>query len=234
MKKLAVAVLCLVGMFILAACSKKTTEEKAGKDQSVANTASPSTEIAPNPAAVAEPSPEAQELAKKQALLEYGMMEDSYINDSRAQWASSAKASSTYGESKEDPAQSSSSSYGADKATGGVDGNTWSNNQQNLGFDWLILDYHKPVSATEVRIVFKSGRSVEAVSKIELIDNNNQLHTVWSGISDIKDDSRGNRTWFVRKFAATPYKAKGVKITLANSLVDGYKEIDAVQLVGDN
>lgn len=231
MKKL--TALCLVWIFILGACNKKTSEENAGKDQSAVKTTSPSTEIAQNPATVAEPSPEAQELAKKQTLLEYGMMEDGYINDPRAQWASSAKASSNYGESKEDPAKSLSS-YGADKATGGADGNTWSNNQTDMGFDWLALDYTKPVSATEVRIVFKSGNSVEAVSKVELIDSHNQLHTVWSGISDVKNDSRGSRTWFVRKFAATLYKAKGVKITFANSLVNDYKEIDAVQLVGDN
>jgi len=46
-------------------------------------------------------------------------------------------------------------------------------------------------------------------------------------------DERGSRTWFVRSFEKTAYKVKAVKLTIANSVARGYKEVDAVQLVGD-
>ncbi|WP_373988736.1 hypothetical protein [Duganella sp. BuS-21] len=49
----------------------------------------------------------------------------------------------------------------------------------------------------------------------------------------VKRDTRGNRTWFVRSFEKTSYKAKGAKITFANNLQHDDKVIDAVQLVGD-
>ena len=57
-------------------------------------------------------------------------------------------------------------------------------------------------------------------------------NTGWSGISDPKAESRGNRTWFVRSFPKTAYQAKAVRIAIANNVQRGYTVVDAVQLVG--
>ena len=78
-----------------------------------------------------------------------------------------------------------------------------------------------------------SGQGVEAVNKVELQDTDGKWNTVWEGVSDVKKDDRGNRTWFVKTFNKTAYKAKAVKVTYANNLQHDYKVIDAVQLVGD-
>jgi hypothetical protein len=74
---------------------------------------------------------------------------------------------------------------------------------------------------------------VEAINKIELQDTDGKWITVWEGLHSEKRDERGTRTWFIRTFDKTAYKAKGVRITYANNLHHDYKVVDAVQLVGD-
>jgi hypothetical protein len=217
----------IVSSLTLAACAKKN-------EQTAANAPAPQPEQSAAPAPTsqpaAEPSEEDAERAKKQALLDYGTMEDGYMQDAHAQWAASAKASSTFGDDNgRDPAQSNL----ATNVVGPVDGKTWTNNHQDIGFDWLEATFEKPVAATEVRVVFSSGEGVEAVNKVELQDAEGNWHTVWSGLSDVKVDRRGSRTWFVRKFDKTAYQAKAAKITIANNVQTGYKVIDAVQLVGE-
>ena len=114
-----------------------------------------------------------------------------------------------------------------------VDGKTWTNNSQDIGFDWVEVGFEKPVHATEVRFVLPDGRAAAAVSKVELIEPNGTAHVIWSGVSDTQTDKRGPRTWFVRQFDATPYQVSAVKLTIANNLESNYKELDAVQIVGN-
>jgi hypothetical protein len=199
---------------------------------------------APAPAADASPAPEPATTSPAptddadasaptddaKAKLDYATMEDGYINDANAQWATSAKASSSFGSANDEPSDSHSSNTPW-QATGPVNGDTWTNNQQDIGFDWLQLDYERPVSATAVRAVL-DDESVASITKVELIGADGAAHTVWSGVSDTKKDERGTRTWFVRTFDATPYPVKSVKLTFANNVKPGYKEVDAVQLVG--
>lgn len=230
--------------FALVACQKKAPDASAS-----ANPASDSVEQASNSPATpttsatktgdasqtksvpaAEPTEEQAALAKKKALMEYATMEDQYINDSKAQWANGAKASSTFGD---DGNSGPSSSNLATNVKGGVDGKAWTNNHQDIGFDWLETTYEKPVSATEVRVVFENGAGVEAINKIAIQSVDGKWNTVWDGISDQRRDQRGNRTWFVRSFDKTSYKVKAVKISIANNMERGYKVIDAVQLVGE-
>lgn len=210
------------------ACHKKT-EEAAPVETAPKATEAPVLN-APAAKTEAEMSDAEKEMAKKQALMDYGVMEDTYMNDSKAQWASSAKASSTFGD---DDGKTPSSSNVADNVVGKVDGKTWTNNNQEIGFDWLELTYDKPVAATEVRLVMPNGDAPEAISKVELQDTESKWHTVWSGISDVKNDSRGNRTWFVKTFPKTAYQVKAVKYTMANNVSHGYKYVDAAQLVGE-
>src|SRR5262245_2724409 len=49
-------------------------------------------------AAPAEAAPVDPKLAEKKAALDYATMEDTYLNDPKGQWASTATASSTFGE----------------------------------------------------------------------------------------------------------------------------------------
>ncbi|SHN43754.1 hypothetical protein SAMN05192549_11853 [Duganella sacchari] len=214
---------------LLSACHKKekTEEPPAAATPAPAPAAAPA---APAPAPAADPTPEQQELAKKKSLLEYGVMEDKYLNDPRGQWATDAKASSVFGD---DNGRKPSESNLPVRATGAADDHSWTNNNIDKGFDWLELSYAKPVNATEVRVVLPGGKGAEAINKVELQDTDGKWNTVWEGMSEVKRDQRGSRTWFVRTFDKTAYKVKGVKITLANNLQREYKEVDAVQLVGD-
>jgi hypothetical protein len=217
---------------LLVACHKKEKTEDVGS--AAATTPPPATVPAPAsaPAATpAEPTPEQAELAKKKALLDYATMEDKYLNDARAQWATEAKASSVFGGDFSNKKPGSPNM--PDLVTGAADGREWTNNETDKGFDWLELSFAKPVNATEVRVVIPQGQGLEAITKLELQDTDGKWATVWDGINADKRDARGNRTWLVRTFDKTAYKAKGVKLTWANNLKHDYKVVDAVQLVGD-
>jgi hypothetical protein len=170
----------------------------------------------------------AAEKAEKQALLAYSAMEDKYLNDPKGQWAVAAKASSSFGDADKAPPDSKDSSTPW-QATGAPNGNTWSNNQQDMGFDWLEAGFAKPVVAAEVRLVLAG--TIGALSKVEAIDEAGAAHEVWSGTDDTKRETRGPRTWVALPVPKGDYKTAKVKVTFANAVAKGYKEVDAVQLV---
>lgn len=210
----------------LAGCKKKPTEAEA-----TAAASTPPAATTPAPAAEpAEMTREQREAAEKKAKLEYATMEDGYLNDAKAQWATSAKASSSFGE-KQPPEDAKESR--AWRATGRADGHTWSQAEQDIGMDWLELGFDKPVQAAAVRAVFAGSDAIQAITKIELIDEAGAAQAVWSGLSEEKADKRGERTWLVKTFPKTATKIKAVKLTFANNVSSGYKEVDAVQLVGE-
>jgi hypothetical protein len=210
----------------LAACKKPDAE--AQHTTAAATPASEPATVAPAPTP-AEPATDAAD-DEARAKLDYATMEDGYINDADAQWAVAATASTAFGSANDAPVDSQDQNT-AWQATGAVNGDNWTNNQQDIGFDWLQLDYERPVSATAVRAVLNE-EAVESITRVELIATDGKAHTVWSGVSDTKEDQRGSRTWFVRTFEATPYPVKSVKLSFANNVSSGYKKVDAVQLVG--
>ncbi|MES2015692.1 MAG: hypothetical protein V4484_04290 [Pseudomonadota bacterium] len=223
----------LLAPVLLVACQKKepVAAPAVVVPAPVAAPAAAPTAAAPAAPAAVDPASmtaEQRDQAEKQERFDYGAMEDKYINDPRAQWASGASASSTYGDPKPDEGNLPKTS-----AVGPVDGKHWINNNQEIGFDWLAVDYAKPVAATEVRLVIEDGRGIEALSKVELQDTDGKWNTIWTGLSDVKQDHRGARTWFVRTFPKTAYKVKTVKYTFANNVQRGYKYVDAAQLIGD-
>jgi hypothetical protein len=222
--KYVVGLAFLTSVMMISACGKK-------KQEVAAEPAPPATSPQNAPAAAsADPSQDDADRAKKLAQLDYATMEDQYMNDPHAQWASSASASSTFGdEDGRTPAQSSV----AANVIGPLNNESWTNNRQDVGFDWLKVGFDKPVVATEIRVVFVGGQGAEAVTKLEVQDAQDQWVTVWSGLSDVKVDPRGPRTWFVKKFDKTKTPTKAVKITIANNVQAGYKVVDAVQLVGE-
>ncbi len=216
MKKIATAL--ILPVILLSACKKTPPVDPIAPAAPVAATApAPAAPAAPT----AEPTDAEREMAQKKAKLDYAMMEDGYLNDSKGQWATEAKASSTFN--------------GVDikRLLGKPDSEIWLNNNQEQGLDWIELGYATPVAATEVRLVIDEGRGVEAITKVELQSTDGKWNTVWNGISDVKHDNRGRRTWFVKTFEKTPYKVKAVKYTIANNLFNGYKEIDSAQLIGE-
>lgn len=214
--------LLLAAIAALAACQKKTDEASSAD----AGTSAPPVTQAPAPSA--EPTQAERERAEKQAALDYATMEDSYLNDPKGQWAQTATASSVFGETG---SSGPSDVNKPQNLVGKPDGRNWTNDHQDMGFDTIEATFEKPVHATEVRVVFSDGQ--EAVSKVEVKGVDGAYTTVWSGINEDPQDSRGPRHWFVRKFAATTSPVQAVKITLANSVERGYKVADAVQLVGE-
>jgi hypothetical protein len=222
-----IATVSLIALAALAGCKKHDPDATSAAPAAVPEAAPAAATPTAEPAAAA---PSAAPPSEAQAKLDYATMEDGYINDASAQWATSARASSAFGDADTLPADSHDQST-AWQATGGVNGEEWTNNHQDIGFDWLQLDYERPVSATAVRAVV-NATAAESMTKVELIGVDGAAHTVWSGISDTHRDERGSRTWFVRTFDATPYPVKSVKLTFANNVSTGYKNVDAVQLVG--
>lgn len=214
-------------LWVLAVAAALTACQKKADDAPAADAGSSAPPATQAPAETAEPTEADRERAEKQAALDYATMEDSYLNDSKGQWAASATATSVFGDS----AGGASDVNKADNLIGKPDGREWTNDHQDMGFDSFEASFAKPVHATEVRAVFSAG--IEAVSKVEVKGVDGTYATVWSGINEDPKDDRGPRHWFVRKFPATTSPVQAVKITIANSVERGYKVVDAVQLVGE-
>ena len=148
--------------------------------------------------------------------------------DSAGQWASSATAGSQYG----------STQYSAAKATGAPDisvvGNSpdaWCPANKNEGSDWLEVSFAKPVHATGVRV--RQNDSAGAIAKIEAIEPDGTAHVWWAGTDPYVTPATREIVWFAVRVPQTPYLVAKVKITLNLAATPGWKEIDAVQLVGD-
>lgn len=235
MKKFA-AMVAMVCLALGAGCKKKEKGEEAAVTARVEGEASGSGSAAEAEKAKADEQAKedaeraAQEKAEKADKLAYAQMEDGYLNDPKGQWASGAKASSSFGSADKAPPDSQDSSTPF-HATGAPNSNSWSNNNQEMGIDWLEVTFAKPVNATELRVVQTNG--VGSVSKVELIDESGAAHEIWSGADETVQDKRGQRTWLVKTFEKTAYKVAGAKVSFANAVVSGYKEVDGVQLVGE-
>ncbi len=173
----------------------------------------------------------AAERKARQSKLDYASMEDGYLSDANGQWAISATASTSFGNANDKPADSHDPSTPW-QATGAPNADEWQNDNQDVGFDWIQLKYAHAVRPTEVRAVLHGNEAIEAITKVELIDTAGQSHVLWSGLSDARQDKRGPRTWYVQPVKDADYTTDTVKLTFANNVASGYKEVDAVQLVG--
>lgn len=230
----------LLTALLLVACGKKAPAPASGADAApapapAAAPAAPAPAPAPAPAAQQAgngplPTPavntenmsdEQRALAQRQAKLDFSNMEQEYMTDPNAQWASAATGSSVY-----------SNSYDAKRATGKIDGEYWSTKTSDVGFDTLEVSFDNPVNATQLRVAVAESYGLEGINKIELQDTDGKWNTVWSGVHNVKRDRRGPRTWFVTPFDKTAYKAKAARITKSNNITTERLQIDAVQLVG--
>lgn len=147
--------------------------------------------------------------------------------DAAGQWAASATAGSQYDKR----------TYSASKATGAPDvsvaGNSpdaWCPAGKNNGTDWLEVTFAKPVHTTEVRI--RQNDTAGAIAKVEAIEPDGTAHVWWEGVDPHVASATRDIVWFAVRVPKTDYLVAKVKITLNLAAVPGWKEIDAVQLVG--
>ena len=178
---------------------------------------------APVAARVATVDPET---ARKTAQIEWALKQDEIKQDPKGQWASQAKSSSALNDAQ------GSAFFAPNQAAGpanveryGSNGSAWSPKMPDGGIEWLELTYAKPVHATAVRVRESYGSG--AIIKVELFDEKGTAHTVWSGT-----DPTTELNYFAVEFPKTLYKTGRVKLTLATNIVNGWNQIDAVQLVG--
>jgi hypothetical protein len=149
------------------------------------------------------------------------------IADPAGQWAESAAAGTKYGKTQYSPAQAT----GAPNIS--VPGNSpdaWCPESKNSGTDWLEVTFAKPAHATEVRV--RQNDSAGAITKIEAIEPDGTTHVWWEGVDPYKASSVREIAWFAVRVPSTTYLVAKVKIPLNLAATPGWKEIDAVQLVG--
>ena len=204
----------------------------------VANSSSPPAPI-PNPtpavapvAAAAAPSP-ASVAAKSGGAGKGIVVPANEYTDARvvaaaaSQWAVSAAAGSQYGKTQYSAAQA----VGAPNISiAGNSPDAWCPEKQSEGRDWLEVTFALPVHATEVRV--RQNDSVGAISKIEAIEHDGTTHLWWEGVDPYQQPTVREIAWFGVRVPKTSYLVTKIKITLNLAAIPGWKEIDAVQLVG--
>lgn len=140
------------------------------------------------------------------------------------QWAVSATASSQYGDT----------GWSAMQATGAPDTpdcgdytTAWATENYNT-VEWIELDYDTPVLPTEVNI-FQSYNPNQVVL-VELRDLEGNYHTIYTG--EPQDESDDCPFVLNIPVEGADKQVDGVKITVDQSVLQDWCEIDAVELVG--
>ena len=148
--------------------------------------------------------------------------------DTAGQWATTATAGSQYDKTQ----------YSAARATGAPDvpvaGNSpeaWCPAVRNVGMDWLEVTFANPVSAVEVRA--RQSDASGAIAKVEAIEPDGTAHVWWEGADPYKAPAIREIVWFAVRVPKTAYLVARIKLTLNLASGPGYKQIDAVQLVGN-
>lgn len=138
------------------------------------------------------------------------------------QWASGAAASSEYG----------SSSWSAAQATGepdvgecGDDTKAWASSDSDTE-EWIELTYDVAMFVTQVNI--HQTYNPDQVVKVELIDLTATYHEVYSG----QPSEKSCPYILTINISQTDYEVGGVRITIDQSVLQDWNEIDAVELVG--
>jgi Ca2+-binding RTX toxin-like protein len=109
----------------------------------------------------------------------------------------------------------------------GSAGTAWAPAFVNGTIEQVVLGFATPGVATGVTIRENWGNGF--VTRIDLLDINNQFHTVFAGVDPSQP---GTVVDFTINFAPTAYVVKGVKIFVdTNHDLATYEEIDAVQLL---
>ncbi len=156
------------------------------------------------------------------------LTEAKILADPNGQWASAGAAGSQYGNAQYSPAQAT----GAPNVPKAGDApQAWCHAGSSKSLDWLELTFPRAVSATEVRV--RQNNAPGTIVKVEAIEADGTTHVWWEG----KDQaglnlSAGTIAWFAVRVPQSGYAVAKIKLTLDLSLRLGWKQIDAVQLVG--
>ncbi len=112
-----------------------------------------------------------------------------------------------------------------DADAGRDDARAWAPRGPQCGVQWLELVYDSPLRASGVRIheVCTAGGVREVVAR----DEAGVEHVLWSGI-----DPLSKPDVLALDFEPTPYRVQRLRIVIDTERSAGWKEIDAVQLVG--
>lgn len=140
------------------------------------------------------------------------------------QWAARATASSEYSS----PAWAASQATGApDTDQAGDQQTAWASREPDAGEEWLELDYDERVAPTRVRVreTFNPG----AVVRIEGRDAADEpWRLLWAG----RDATTECPGWLEISPGDAVGVVRSLRIVLDTSLVPGWNEIDAVELIG--
>lgn len=135
----------------------------------------------------------------------------------------STGASSQFGENS----WSASQALGAPNVeTCGDSGNAWA----SLGsttVEWIDLVFQQPV--TPAGVIIYLSYNPNQVSKVELLDMLGQYHTIYTGTPKAEDQCP---FLFKIEVSKADYQAIGIKITIDQSVLGNWGEIDAVELYG--
>jgi len=140
------------------------------------------------------------------------------------QWGAIAYASTEYG----NPDWSAGQATGApDTSECGDYTTAWAASGSNSPDDWLEVHYAKPMFAEEIRIyeTYNPG----SIVKVEVITVVADYITVWEG--DPEASGECPRVFSV-PVEGIEAPITGVRLTLDQSVIGDWNEIDAVQLVG--
>ncbi len=147
--------------------------------------------------------------------------------DASGQWAVSATAGTQYGRTQ----------YSAAQATGApnvpIVGNSpdaWCPAVRDKGLDWLEVTFAKPIQSAGVRV--RQSDASGAIVKVEAFAPDGTAHVWWEGVDPQQRATVREIVWFAVQVPKTSYPVARVKLTLNLASGPGYKQIDAVQLVG--
>ena len=138
------------------------------------------------------------------------------------QWATSAEASSNYGETGWSAIQATGA---PDTPTCGDEYTSWASAESD-GKDWIELTYAIPVVPTQVNVVQNYNPS--QVVKVELVDLNGDYHEIYTG-----QPERFDQCPYTLSIPVTAdFQAIRVRVSVDQSELQDWNEIDAVELVG--
>lgn len=147
------------------------------------------------------------------------------VEGAEGQWAIDATASSEYGDTGFSAAQATGEPNVPEASD---NSNAWAPMGTDDGVETLDLTYATAVVPTAIAI-YESFNPGAVISVAALDPNSNEWITLWEG------ESPTNETLRVFSPELTPpdFATDQIRITLDTSLVEGWNEIDAVQLIGE-